>query len=381
VSIFRIDSRRVVRDRGGSGGFTNGCASNGVEGCSTITSGRSESRRYRCARITATSMPTGLVGIRSRRPHRPLLYRRSAERAQVAAGQETACSAPRTRRSCSSGRRGIPSSTSHALCHTSYLRDQGDRQHGFSRAQGPGVLLLQWVPRSYHQSAAHRRCHTGDALRSHHLTGGIPTAVLPEPVKYKYLLIGETDPNFQLYLSNGFVATVLRQANSPGLDQRRDHHRGTRTRRRAVHVRRQFRQAAPIRPSSLSSNILLFGGFRDTNGCGSTQQFFNYSTRAVVITHRQDRGRSDVALALAGVPTATGSPIEYYRWAVDIDDLTDETPRNPEATDLNTGARRVSRPSSRCSDRSSRDPFTRSTSSATTVSRAMVVNDRPAIAA
>lgn len=171
-----------------------------------------------------------------------------------------------------------------------------------------------------------------------------------KPVKYKYLLISETDPNFQLYKSNpdslrrfydriafagwdstSAETTTVRYTNlTPGSEY--------------MFVVIGYDEAGAYSPVfTLNSNILLFGvGFASTNGprffVGN--EFFNYlypgggyTTDELAIVKIEVAANRRFGIGWFAQPPP-GADIEYYRWAVDIEDLTDETPRNPEATDV-----------------------------------------------
>ena len=171
-----------------------------------------------------------------------------------------------------------------------------------------------------------------------------------KPVKYKYLLIGETDPNFQLYLSNpDSLRRFYDKLNFAGWDSTSAETTTVRYTNltpgaQYMFVVIGFDEAGAYSPIfSLSSNILLFGvGFASTNGprffIGN--EFFNYlypsggyTTDDLAIVKIEVASGRRFGIGWGAEPPP-GSLIEYYRWAVDIDDLTDETPRNPEATDL-----------------------------------------------
>ncbi|MEO5988723.1 MAG: hypothetical protein ABIU54_00960, partial [Candidatus Eisenbacteria bacterium] len=94
---------------------------------------------------------------------------------------------------------------------------------------------------------------------------------------------------------------------------------------------------------SLNSNMLLFGvGFASTNGpiISVGNEFFNYrypsggyTTDPLAVINIEVAAGRRFGIGWFAEPPP-GAIIEYYRWAVDLLDLTDETPRNPEATDL-----------------------------------------------
>lgn len=171
-----------------------------------------------------------------------------------------------------------------------------------------------------------------------------------KPVKYKYFLISEADPNFLLYLQDpDALRRFYDKINFAGWDSTSAETTSVRYTNltpgsQYMFVVIGYDEAGAYSPIfSLNSNILLFGvGFASTNGpiMSIGNEFFNYrypsggyTTDPLAIVNIEVAAGRRFGIGWFAEPPP-GANIEYYRWAQDILDLTDETPRNPEATDL-----------------------------------------------
>ena len=171
-----------------------------------------------------------------------------------------------------------------------------------------------------------------------------------KPVKYKYYLVAETDPNFQLYLQNpDSLRRFYDKINFAGWDSTSAETTTVRYTNltpgsQYMFVVIGYDEAGAYSPVfSLNSNILLFGvGFASTNGpiMSVGNEFFSYrypsggyTTDPLAVVNIEVAANRRFGIGWFAEPPP-GANIEYYRWAQDILDLADETPRNPESTDL-----------------------------------------------
>ncbi len=169
------------------------------------------------------------------------------------------------------------------------------------------------------------------------------------PVQYRYLLLGATDPRYGL--ARSVPDSLLRFSLATGfagwdsLDGTGTSVRYTQLTPGTQHVFIVVaKDEAGAYSAGLSSNTNMLAfhvGFPQNSGPRIVvgNEFFNYmypsggytmDAGAIVRIELPPQTRTRINWYAEPRP---GAGIDYYRWAVDIEDLTDETPRNPESTD------------------------------------------------
>ena len=171
-----------------------------------------------------------------------------------------------------------------------------------------------------------------------------------KPVKYKYRLFRPGDvPSIQTWttdpdsLRRYFGPTNFAGWDSTSAETTTVQFTNLTPGQQYLFVLVGFDEAGAFSPQfDLDSSMLLFNvGFASTNGpkfsVGNSFFFFQYASG----------GYTTDELAIIKIETAAGVPIdffwfaepppgsliEWYRWALDLEDLTDETPRTNELTD------------------------------------------------
>ena len=191
-------------------------------------------------------------------------------------------------------------------------------------------------------------------------TGNDPDGVFTQkPVKYKYKLFKDTDAifgvppigtdQFDLARANPdslrrFYAPAFAQWDSVGGDTTSVQYLNLIPNSRYLFVLVGFDEAGDSNPVfSLNTNMLQMSvSFAGLNGPILTMlnQYFNYTYASGL--YLDDPSRYVDVQVPGGVPLefrwsgrpSVGALIQCYRWAVDIADLSDNTPRVNEATDL-----------------------------------------------